>query len=141
MTGMRLIHRAVLQDTVGCEQSFIISGSQFDCFENFSEWHSCSLVHHRDVRERLSAEDTDGPSPLGDKEASEVPYDAAADAGLTGRLAGCLLGGYILIPGQARQLPENEKCRHARLLVAQTGRLHRGHTLASWRTSEIGEPT
>jgi hypothetical protein len=38
-------------------------------------------------------------------------------------------------------LPENEKCRHARLLVAQTGRLHRGHTLASWRTSEIGEPT
>jgi len=44
-----------------------------------------------------------------------VAHDTATDAGLAGRLAGCLLGGCILIPGQVRHLRENEKCRHARL--------------------------
>jgi hypothetical protein len=32
------------------EGSGLIPGSQFDCFEDFGEWHSCSLVHCRDVR-------------------------------------------------------------------------------------------
>jgi hypothetical protein len=101
---------------------------QFYCLENFGEWHSRSLVHHRDVRERLSAEDTDGPSFAGDEEPSKMAYDTAANAGLTGRLDGCLLSGCILISGQTRQLPENEKFRHAWLLAA-SGRLHRGLTL------------
>ena len=79
---------------------------------------SCSFVHCRDARARISAEDTDGPSFAGDEEPSKVAYNTAANAGLTGRLAGCVLGGCILIPGQARQLPENEKFRHARLLAA-----------------------
>jgi hypothetical protein len=91
---------------------------QFDCFENFGEWHSRSFVYHRDVRERLSAKDTDRPSATRDEEPSKVAHDTAANAGLAGRLAGCLLSGCILIPSQARHLPENEKFRHARLLAA-----------------------
>ena len=44
-----------------------------------------------------------------------MTYDMAADAGLIGRLAGCLLGRCILIPRQVWQPPENEKYSHARL--------------------------
>ena len=48
------------------EVSFLLPGSQLDCFNDFAERHARSLVHCRDVSERLSAEDTDGLPRVGD---------------------------------------------------------------------------
>src|SRR6516165_6444677 len=36
------------------EGSWLLPGSQFDCFEDFGKRHSRALVHRCDVRERLS---------------------------------------------------------------------------------------
>src|SRR5215472_19155396 len=92
--------------------SFLLRGPQFDYFKDFSEGHACPLVDGGDVRERLGTEDTDRPSPAGYQEALANAHDTAA-VGLAGHIAGCLVGGCVLIPGQARQLPENKECRHA----------------------------
>src|SRR5262249_21009382 len=110
-----------------------VPGPYFDCFDDFGERHTCSLVNCGDVRERLSVEDADGLSLARHVETSEMAHGPAVGAGLVGRRASCLLGGCVLIPSQARELPENKECRHAQLLSGSLrSRLDRRPTL-TWR--------
>jgi len=98
------------------EESCLLPGSHFDCFEDFGEWYSCPLVNRSDVGERVGAEDTDGLSLAGQEKTSEKAHDPASSTDLVGHFAGCLLSGCVLISSQAWNLPENEEGRHVQLL-------------------------
>src|SRR5215831_18071453 len=87
-------------------------GPQLDGLEHFGEGHPGLFIDRRDVGNRVCVKDAYGSSTAGNEESSEIPHHVAAGAGLARGIVGRLLGGRVLIPGHAGQLPENEECCH-----------------------------